>query len=202
MNGIVRLERWLSRLKKACESGRWDSAVVEADCLGAELRVVREELFELAKDGQESREFLAPAFSMGLRSMVVALSVILLSTIPVATEADRPFSPSFVQKSDKETLNWVTTEEMDMIRELRVNLSKNNLTPVPPEARVVSIKGTAARKNTAVGSTGFQQQERINKDNRKNGSVSEVLAEDVFSLVQIGEKVLKGDSPAIKIIQE
>ena len=46
----ARLQRWLDRLTAACENHKWKSAVAEADCLSAELKQVREELWDQAEN--------------------------------------------------------------------------------------------------------------------------------------------------------
>ena len=47
---IARIERWLNRLSAACETKRWDSALVEADCLSAEVREIREDLTHMLEN--------------------------------------------------------------------------------------------------------------------------------------------------------
>ena len=54
-NKTARLQRWLDRLTAACENKKWKSAVAGADRLSAELRMVRDELWEKAEESVEPK---------------------------------------------------------------------------------------------------------------------------------------------------
>ena len=201
---IARIERWLNRLSAACETKRWDSAVVEADCLSAEVREIREDLNHmLENDGFETeRIFSRSAVTMSIKSIGIALFIVLVSTIPLAVEAEKPWAAQAVSKpansTGQEMLAWVTPEEDELIRTLRTDLSGKNalkqteivfLTPAKKRASV-QVK----KENIAVSERPIAQEIRVKSE-------AGISAEDLQALFQIGEKALRGDTPAIKVIK-
>ena len=201
---IARIERWLNRLSAACETKRWDSALVEADCLSAEVREIREDLNHmLENDGFETeRIFSRSAVTMSIKSIGIALFIVLVSTIPLAVEAEKPWVAQAVSKpansTGQEMLAWVTPEEDELIRTLRTDLSGKNalkqteivfLTPAKKRASV-QVK----KENIAVSERPIAQEIRVKSE-------AGISAEDLQALFQIGEKALRGDTPAIKVIK-
>ena len=201
---IARIERWLNRLSAACETKRWDSALVEADCLSAEVREIREDLNHmLENDGFETeRIFSRSAVTMSIKSIGIALFIVLVSTIPLAVEAEKPWAAQAVSKpansTGQEMLAWVTPEEDELIRTLRTDLSGKNalkqteivfLTPAKKRASV-QVK----KENIAVSERPIAQEIRVKSE-------AGISAEDLQALFQIGEKALRGDTPAIKVIK-
>ena len=201
---IARIERWLDRLSAACETKRWDSALVEADCLSAEVREIREDLNHmLENDGFETeRIFSRSAVTMSIKSIGIALFIVLVSTIPLAVEAEKPWAAQAVSKpansTGQEMLAWVTPEEDELIRTLRTDLSGKNalkqteivfLTPAKKRASV-QVK----KENIAVSERPIAQEIRVKSE-------AGISAEDLQALFQIGEKALRGDTPAIKVIK-
>lgn len=114
---ISRIQRWLDRLSTACETGRWDSALVEADCLSAEVREIREDLtLKLENDHAAARGILSrSAVTMSIKSVGIALFIVMVSTLPLAVESERPRTAQNVSKpaqsNGEEILTWVTREE-------------------------------------------------------------------------------------------
>ena len=202
---ISRIQRWLDRLSAACEKGRWDSALVEADCLSAEVREIREDLTRILENEQTSPSDILSrsAVAMSLRSIGIALFIVLVSTIPLAVESERPWAAQYAsgpaKNSREEMLTWVTREEDELIRTLRTDLSGQNAgNPDTANAFYAPVK-----KMTAA---------RVKKDNAavsEKPSIREISvrsevgisAEDLLALLQIGEKALRGDVPAIKVIK-
>lgn len=203
---ISRIQRWLDRLSAACDKERWDSALVEADCLSAEVREIREDLAHMLENEQvpTAAIFTRSAVTMSIRSIGIALFIIMVSTMPLAVESERPWAPqnASAPSNDRgeEVLTWVTREEDELIRALREDLSGQNVgytaargvfsAPVkkgsatrPPEEKEVVVSQKPAVRETSV---------------RAEAGIS---AEDLLALLQIGEKALRGDAPAVKIIK-
>ena len=202
---ISRIQRWLDRLSAACEKDRWDSALVEADCLSAEVREIREDLTRILENEQTSPSDILSrsAVAMSLRSIGIALFIVLVSTIPLAVESERPWSAQYAsgpaKNSREEMLTWVTREEDELIRTLRTDLSGQNA----GNTETANVFYPPLKKMTASG---------VKKDNvavSEKPSVREISvrsevgisAEDLLALLQIGEKALRGDAPAIKVIK-
>ena len=202
---ISRIQRWLDRLSTACETGRWDSALVEADCLSAEVREIREDLtLKLENDHAAARGILSrSAVTMSIKSVGIALFIVMVSTHPLAVESERPRTAQNVSKpaqsNGEEILTWVTREEEELIRTLRADLSGQNAGSAKTE-KVFSVpvkKRTAAeakKENAMVSEMPFA----LNTQVRSETLIS---PEDLLALLQIGEKALRGDAPAIKVIK-
>ena len=202
---ISRIQRWLDRLSTACETGRWDSALVEADCLSAEVREIREDLtLKLENDHAAARGILSrSAVTMSIKSVGIALFIVMVSTLPLAVESERPRTAQNVSKpaqsNGEEILTWVTREEEELIRTLRADLSGQNAGSAKTE-KVFSVpvkKKTAAeakKENAMVSEMPFA----LNTQVRSETLIS---PEDLLALLQIGEKALRGDAPAIKVIK-
>ena len=202
---ISRIQRWLDRLSTACETGRWDSALVEADCLSAEVREIREDLtLKLENDHAAARGILSrSAVTMSIKSVGIALFIVMVSTLPLAVESERPRTAQNVSKpaqsNGEEILTWVTREEEELIRTLRADLSGQNAGSAKTE-KVFSVpvkKRTAAeakKENAMVSEMPFA----LNTQVRSETLIS---PEDLLALQQIGEKALRGDAPAIKVIK-
>lgn len=191
----ARLQRWLDRLSVACDSRRWDSAVVEADCLSAEVRELRDDLWKMAVESPapHARIFSRSAVTMTLRSAAIAMLIVMASTLPIAVEADRPWSaPTVATKAEKETehLGWVTQEEEELLHVLRTEL--NSAKPAAASA----VKPAPARRNVAKQTPPAQLESAPRKS-----SGADIRPEDLLSLIQAGEKALRGGEPAIRVIE-
>lgn len=203
----IRLQRWLDRLTAACDSRRWNSAVAEADCLSAELKQVREELWKEAEN-EAVRTPLSVraggAVFCGARSFAIALLIICLTTIPIAVESGRPSSPlpqtfSSVPAGRQEEFAIVTAEEKELITMLRRSLNDSNaavraaaVRPQSPKKTSVSVPvvKAAVREMPSVSAPVQQARKPENK----------IKTEELLTLIQIGEKSLRGGASAIKII--
>ena len=201
---IARIERWLNRLSTACETKRWDSALVEADCLSAEVREIREDLTHMLENDafETERLFSRSAVTMSIKSIGIALFIVLVSTIPLAVEADKPWAAQAVSKPAKsapqEMLAWVTPEEDELIRTLRADLSGKNAVKQTESVFLAPAKKRASlqvKKESIV----FPEIP-ITQNIRVKPEVG-ISAEDLLALIQIGEKALRGDTPAIKVIK-
>ncbi|MGD9666905.1 MAG: hypothetical protein AB7U31_05550 [Synergistaceae bacterium] len=202
---ITRIQRWLDRLSTACETGRWDSALVEADCLSAEVREIREDLTQKLESDhcQAPGIFTRSAVTMSIKSVGIALFIVMVSTIPLAVESERPWTAQNeskpAQSSGEEILTWVTREEDELIRTLRADLSGQNIGSANTESVFsVPVKKRAsaqAKREIVVVS------EMPAVRNTPVISEAGISAEDLMVLLQIGEKALRGDTPAIRVIK-
>lgn len=199
---ITRLQRWLDRLAAACESRKWKSAVAEADYLSAELKQVREELWEEAEAENVKIPLSVRAGNMvfsGAKSFAVAIIIICLTTLPIAVESGIPsMSASLpsVSAGRSEEFAIVTSEEKELLTMLRRSLNDSNVAVraaeirSPDSKRAFSSVPVQKRANTPAAPA----QARPKAENNK------IKPEDLLTLVQIGEKSLRGGEPAIKIV--
>lgn len=200
---VARLQRWLDRFSSACERGKWDSAIIEADCLSAELKEIREDLWNKLENDNTAK---LPMFSrhqvfMSAKSLSIALFIVMLSTMPLAVEADRPAERRTAVKFDpssQESLNWVTDEEMSMLRSLRADLSRANAR-FNAMAQADAPKKQSSEKTAKVVKTA-DAKIVVQTEAKQRKHDAELGTEDLLALIQIGEKALRNSSPAIKVI--
>lgn len=209
-NKITRLQRWLDRLGAACDSKRWDSAAVEADCLSAEVREVRDELWKLAaaEPSASPRIFSREGVRMSLKSAAIAIVIVMFSTLPIAVESEKPWNlaaNTAKKEVPAEHLSWVTDDEDNLLQVLRSGLNANN-----PSANMAANPGfaqpPAAAKKTAAREPGLKKTVKPapvkNLSAAKQNKTEPTLApEDMLALIQAGEKALRGGEPAIKVIR-
>lgn len=201
---IDRLHRWLGRLSAACENKKWESALAEADLLSAEVKMTREAIWDRAA-GETAGERAAllnggPVF-MGARCILAAFAIVLFSTMPVSVEADRPApcgAPAARKAEDamERRLAWVTREEEDFINMLRTGLSLNNVYTAEFEDSIPK-----AASALAVPAAGRPAPQARSASAGKRAGDAVVRAEDILSLVRIGEKALREGSHGIKVIR-
>jgi hypothetical protein len=140
---------------------------------------------------------------MSIKSVGIALFIVMVSTIPLAVESERPWKAQSeskpAQSSGEEILTWVTREEDELIRTLRSDLSGQNAGSAKTES-VFSVpvkkraSAEAKNENTMVS-------EIPSARNTQVRSEAVISPEDLLALLQIGEKALRGDAPAIKVIK-
>ncbi|MDO5563169.1 MAG: hypothetical protein Q4F74_06110 [Synergistaceae bacterium] len=195
---IARIQRWLNRLAAACENKKWDSAIAEVDCLSAEVRDMREAISDDMVS--EPQERSAPVWGLKqsvlcLKVLAVALLIVMSTTLPLAIEADKPFSADVAtagKEKSQENLHWVTQEELELLQVLRADMSQrnnnNNSMGLAPKSLPVR---TSARNSRAGGAV---KQEKPAKK-------TFWAKEDILALVQVGEKALRGESSAIIVVK-
>lgn len=194
----ARLQRWLDRMTAACENKKWKSAVAEADCLSAELRLVREELWEKAEESaapKRSFNFRTCA-SFGARSFGIAMAIVCLCTFPIAVESGRPQNIAALPTGAEnkfEEFTLVTAEEKELLQMLRANLKESNEAVRTAEKEAPSVKRKLTAKIVERQITDVPEKVPAARPER-------IKPEELLTLIQIGEKSLRGDTPAIKII--
>lgn len=194
----ARLQRWLDRMTAACENKKWKSAVAEADCLSAELRLVREELWEKVEESaapERSFSFRTCA-SFGARSFGIAMAIVCLCTFPIAVESGRPQNIAALPTGAEnkfEEFTLVTAEEKELLQMLRANLKESNEAVRTAEKEAPSVKRKLTAKIVERQITDVPEKVPAARPER-------IKPEELLTLIQIGEKSLRGDTPAIKII--
>lgn len=202
----ARLQRWLDRLTAACNSSKWKSAVAEADCLSAELKQMREELWLQAEEQKEEPVFIRLknyAMFSG-RSFGIAMIIVCLCSFPIAMESGSISMSASVPTgagSKFEELALVTTEEKELLQMLRTNLNDSGMTvkaavkktPEPPVKKTFTAKTSQPVPQAKV-------QTAKSAPAAKTETKKSIKAEDILTLVQIGEKSLRGGDSAVKIV--
>ena len=196
----ARLQRWLDRMTAACENKKWKSAVAEADCLSAELRLVRDELWEKAEESAApKRSFsfsLKSCASFSVRSFGIAMAIVCLCTFPIAVESGRPQNIAALPTGAEnkfEEFTLVTAEEKELLQMLRANLKESNAAVQKAEKKTPAAKRKLTAKIVERQITDVPEKAPAPRGEK-------IKPEELLTLIQIGEKSLRGDTPAIKII--
>lgn len=202
---IARIQRWLDRMSSACEGHKWDSALIEADCLSAEVRKTREEILDSARGERKEKTYSdgRRRLFMALRTASVSFAIILAASLPSALEADKPLvSTAKTVQAKEDRLSWVTPEEEALLLSLRSEMSKGDLITAGAAAKTQARKPDGAAPGNAVNAAADKAQPDGAQEKAKNEkkAANGVMQEDLTALVQIGEKALRGSSPAVKII--
>ena len=202
----VRLQRWLDRLTAACSNSKWKSAVAEADCLSAELKQMREELWQQAECQKQEPALLrfknCAAFSG--KSLGIAMIIICMCAFPVAIESGGSMTASVPTGAESkfEELALVTTEEKELLQMLRTNLNDKNITVRAAQVPAPSAGGTkkTVPVKTAQAVPAPKPQTAAVPAVNPADQKKTIKAEDLLTLIKIGEKSLRGSDSAIKII--
>jgi hypothetical protein len=210
---IERIQKWLDRLKTACEKNRLDSAVQEADCLSAEVREARNHLWEMLEESQEQHKrtnLLHNFLSTGVKSTGIALIVVLVSTLPLAVESEKKVISQTAIPKDVSQIGKVTAaaDSDYLYNKLSKKIGNSSVHKLPVE-NIGSLQtkvrpAEASVKHVAVPKE-ITDSERSNVTERNKDSVGAVqntiTNEELITLVQVGEKALRGNSPAIKLVE-
>lgn len=199
---LKRIERWLGRLMAACGNEQWTSAIAEAECLEAEVKVVREELYtRLAEcETPHASSPRGKRFSRRLCLVACLLSLFFVGVLPLSIDREAYRVESFVQGGN--SFEWVTGGEREFLRALRETLSRNNEgraeLPVfkaaePSPHKPALVLRPVAKKELPLAEAA---QERAAPPTNAAGASS---MEDVWVLIQVGQKTLRAGEPAIKI---
>jgi hypothetical protein len=196
---LMRVQRWVDRCMEACRCNAWNSAIAELECARAELDSASREIWEAASETQNRMQprWLYGSKAVLLHVVPVAILILFLAVGPTSMESF--FSPTPLAIETSPSVEWVTADEKVLLENLRKNLSRN-LAADFPEAGVerVAVGRPAARSKplNKVESTG-QGKAQIPAVFSQPG-VS-VAAEDLLSLIQVGQRALRPDGEGLRV---
>jgi hypothetical protein len=206
---LGRIERWLRRCVEACRCGALGAAIMEIECMEAETREFRRELWEKARD--EAAAVRPRPLKKAVLSCVSVVSLsavfVLAAGLPLSIEQDRPF-----RGFQPESLAILTSTESDILNALRESLSSQNRGTVvlsvelPDEDAEPPITGAAAAETTAPA-----QRAPAVKVLETRPVVTAAIpepaetrptptVEEVLSLIQVGQRALRVSEPAVRIL--
>ena len=199
-----RVQRWLDRCVTACKSGAWGSALIEVECLEAELKSAREEIWAMAiANPRPQISVFRSVFRHLLRVSTVALALLLALVLPLSLDSEKRYGPVRAL-SGEGTFTWVTLDEGQILDALRRDLSENNrgraaevpliLTQARPRAKAssnVKLPLPAAIEEKAGG--------KVNSDERDRKE-EHVPVEKVLSLIQVGQRAIQMGEPAVRVV--
>ncbi|MDR1509637.1 MAG: hypothetical protein LBS53_08365 [Synergistaceae bacterium] len=199
---LKRVERWFKRCAAACKCGSWNDALIEADCLEAETKGLREKLWRVIAEehlGIRARGFGGTVFQ-AFKVASLALVIVMTAVMPLSVD---PEANTEISAAPPASIALLTSAESDIINALRESLSSSNngrvaLTVEIPEKPPVTVgpRGAAMASETAISAP-----QPAEEDKTENPEPRHPSAEEVISLIQAGQRALRVPDPAIRIIR-
>ncbi len=160
--------------------------------------MVRDELWEKAEASVEpKRSFnFRTCASFGARSFGIAMAIVCLCTFPIAVESGKPQNIAALPTGAEnkfEEFTLVTAEEKELLQMLRANLKESNVAIRKAEKEAPAAKRKLTARMVERQITDVPEKAPAQRADR-------IKPEELLTLIQIGEKSLRGDTPAIKII--
>jgi len=180
---LKRVQRWIERCIAACRSEKWDSALAEVECARAELESAGEEIWRRAS-GSDDPHRVGQFVGLSLRSLAVALMVIMAAAIPISTGG---YAPGGVADTRQLRLEWVTTDEQSVLSALRnslseMNLARENLYQDFPAEETPPSPIQKSQPATDAPSVAMEE----------SRAPAEAL-DEILSLIEIGQRALRGE---------
>ena len=190
--GII---RWLERLKQSYSSGAMESALMEAECARADLEILRADVWQ--KISAESYGFQQNKVLERIMKFskigFLTLIIVLLTVFPISKD---PLQSAKVIEEDKSKL--VLAEPIQIIyEEPKLSKTQNQSTVSQTETKTVhkvSAKAKPDVTKTQKNSVQVQPTQPSPPVNQKK-----VAYEELFSLMQTGQRALKNNSSVVKI---
>jgi hypothetical protein len=189
---IAGIMRWLERCLKSCKAGALESALLDAECARADMDRLRNEIWSKLERRYGEKK-TARRVAMSARVVLGAGIAVLAAATPVALVQEIAAQEEQRQQ-DSVILEWVTPDERLLLTNLRKHLSENDVLVSIPEPAKVPVKSLP--EIPAVRAVNLPA-ERIEPEEQKKEK--DISYEQIISLVQVGEKAMKDEEPAIKI---
>lgn len=206
---VKRIERWLKRCSSACSHGSWGSALMEIECMEAETRGLRDDIWTAAEKEVALEESTKPRRASIVRLILVAAVLLLALELPLSVGQDRPYDPFEIG-----SVEMLTSTEAEILTELRRTLVSGNtgrifVTVEPPQTADAASKSVASTRKTASAPAPVQKEKTrsaskiktVEAKEQKTSEKNEISMEEVITLIQIGERAIRGHSVPIRGLQ-
>jgi hypothetical protein len=221
---LRRIERWLKRCMAACKCGSWSSALLEIECMEAETREFRSDVWRAVEEeaGLVKHLPLRCHFFRAFRVSAIALIIVMAVGFPLSLEQDRPFEAFY-----GDSLALLTSTESDILGALRESLSNLNEgrvlfsvevpveLPATPEERGAALASAVEHLPTRTGASSVRRTNdtgaparrpvvvRVEPDPpaQRSASGQGPSVEEVISLIQVGQRALRTSEPAVRVIE-
>ncbi len=189
------INRWLERLKQSYTSGAMENALMDAECAKADLEILRADVWNKIQPRESDKnKFILRTVNFS-KIAFLTLIIVLLAVFPISKEI--PVAPL---KEDKNKI--VLAEPIQIIYEheskyetpkpvqtvAKVNNNVNNNVATKPKRSVIqaeTVKNIKPEKPEKI--------EKVEKPEKK------VAYDDIFSLIQTGQRALKNNESVVKI---
>jgi hypothetical protein len=215
---LSRIERWLKRCLSACKCSSWSSAMMEIECMEAEAREFRSELWNLVsgEGAGRPRGLFREALFVHARAVALAVALVMAAELPLSKDQDRP-----LQAFSGESIALISSTESDILAALRESLSNQNAgrvvlsieLPAPDEGLKNAGAAAAAepemtapsREPVQAAPTTVAFSSKENEAQSESGVEEKApdagpTVEEVISLIQIGQRALRVSEPAVRVV--
>jgi hypothetical protein len=193
--------------------------MMEMECMEAETRGLREELWRAAECEAASlpRKSARSVIIRQIRVAVLAALFVMAAGLPLSVDQDRPF------QGFPDSVALLTSTESDIIEALRESLSSRNTGRVLLSVELPDPASDNARRTVGVASAAetvsaklpvhtvkavrqaVQQKPDVSYEGEKVDeqpvkTPTSPTIEEVISLIQVGQRALRVSEPAIRIV--
>lgn len=178
---------------------------MEAECLEAEARGLREDMWKAADASVhgEAPASIKSRISLALRVAAVTFVMIAAFDLPLSTDQDRPFEVYG-------EVALLTSSEADILNALRSSLSSGNqgnavvMLQVPaqeekPAPRIRQTRPAVASERSAAPE---KKAADVPTESEAPEVRRELSVEDVLALVQVGERALHISNAGVRVVPD
>lgn len=196
---LKRVQRWVDRCMEACRCKAWNSAIAELECARAELDSASREIWEAAA---ETEIRMQPRWLHGSKAVllhVVPVAILFLFLAVGPTSIESFFSPNPLASEPSPSVEWVTADEKVLLENLRKNLSQNLASDFPEAGLERVAVGRPATKSRSLNKAEATGQGNAQIPAVLSQPRVSVAAEDLLSLVQVGQRALRPDGEGLRV---
>ena len=200
--GII---RWLERCIKAYKDGAVESALMDAECARADMETLRSELWEKNK-GRRCACTRRFSFFKAAEALFCALGIMLITATPLALHQGAPAREARAEGNF--TLEWVTSDERELLGNLRKRPDDSVAMAVKPEEPIaelvtvpvpVSVPLAEAAPERPTEPVKRRNPEPAPLKNEQKKPETNLTYDRILSLIEAGERAMKDEAPAIKV---
>ena len=184
------INRWLERLKQSYTSGAMENALMDAECAKADLEILRADVWNKIQPRESDKnKFILRTVNFS-KIALLTLIIILLAVFPISKEI--PVAPL---KEDKNKI--VLAEPIQIIYEHESKYETPK--PVQTVAKVNNNVNNVAKPKRSVIQAETVKNIKPEKPAKLEKAEKRVAYDDIFSLIQTGQRALKNNESVVKI---
>ena len=185
------INRWLERLKQSYTSGAMENALMDAECAKADLEILRADVWNKIQPRESYKnKFILMTVNFS-KIAFLTLIIVLLAVFPISKEI--PVAPL---KEDKNKI--VLAEPIQIIYEHESKYETPK--PVQTVAKVNNnVNNNVAKPKRSVIQAETVKNLKPEKPAKLEKAEKRVAYDDIFSLIQTGQRALKNNESVVKI---
>lgn len=185
------INRWLERLKQSYTSGAMENALMDAECAKADLEILRADVWNKIQPRESDKnKFILMTVNFS-KIAFLTLIIVLLAVFPISKEI--PVAPL---KEDKNKI--VLAEPIQIIYEHESKYETPK--PVQTVAKVNNnVNNNVAKPKRSVIQAETVKNIKPEKPAKLEKAEKRVAYDDIFSLIQTGQRALKNNESVVKI---